>query len=110
MLYSGKHDATPSTATTYNERNWPKRPEGDKMNRFYFDTGVPRDGTNILYGDQVWRGGTKQIPFDADAPSNAKLLFICDWPDLEEGTQEGVIVREIFNSSLTGFAYFSCPS
>lgn len=86
------------------------------MNTFYFDTGVKPYCENCfglngkpigLYGRQVWRGGTKQIPFDYDAPLNATFLFACDNPDLGESKLENVIVREIFNSDLLSkYAYF----
>lgn len=77
---------------------------------FYFNTGVNQYGFNSgkLSRGQIWRNGTKQIPFDcADVPERAVFLFACDNPDLKKG-QEGFIVREILNSALLSkFAYFS---
>lgn len=61
-----------------------------------------------LYADQVWRGGTKQIPFEADAPPKARLMFLCDDPNLSESTLPNVIVKEVFNTSMTSkYAYFN---
>ena len=79
------------------------------MRTMYFDTGVTPHGHKppiTLYKDQVWRNGTKQIPFDVDAPENATLMFACDNPDLPESKIPNVIVREMFNTSmLSRFAY-----
>jgi hypothetical protein len=78
------------------------------MNTFYFDTGVTPNNNPNLWADQVWRNGTKQIPFDADAPKNARLLFLCPNSDLPESKIPGVIVREVFNTSMCSkYAYFS---
>jgi hypothetical protein len=80
------------------------------MNKFYFNTGVVPHGHNPpipLCKGQVWLGGTKQIPFDADAPEDAELLFLCDNPDLPESKLDNVIVREVSNTSMVSrFAYF----
>ena len=77
------------------------------MNKFYFDTGVSPKSGSPLYADQVWRGGTKQIPFEADAPKNATLMFLCNKPDLPESKIPNVIVREVFNTSMVSkYAYF----
>lgn len=79
------------------------------MNTFYFNTGVKQSYNNLTNG-QVWKNGVKQIPFDADAPKNASLLFLCDSPDsidLSESTSEGIIVREVLNTVLLSkYAYF----
>lgn len=78
------------------------------MHTFYFDTGVKPWNNPNLWADQVWRGGTKQIPFDADAPEDAVLMFLCDNPDLPEAKSPNVIVREVFNTSLCSkYAYFT---
>lgn len=77
------------------------------MNRFYFNTGVTPDNNPHLWDDQVWRNGTKQVPFEADAPADAQLMFLCDKPDLPEAEIPGVIVREVFNTSMISkYAYF----
>ena len=85
---------------------------GHDMKTFYFNTGVTPFGHSnppmTLGAGEVWRGGTKQIPFDCkDVPDNASFMFACDNPSLRESTYENVIVREIFNSTLCSkFAYF----
>lgn len=84
------------------------------MHTFYFNTGVrqgyvgPGSTKPVpLCKGQVWRGGVKQIPFDADAPENAELLFLCDNPDLPESKLENVIVREVSNTTMCSkYAYF----
>ena len=85
------------------------------MNTFYFNTGVvPYGHSNPPIGltkGQVWRGGTKQIPFDADAPKKSILLFASDNPNCIEKIIPGVIVCEIFNTSLIGkYAYMKVIS
>ena len=77
------------------------------MNTFYFDTGVSYANYPYLFGRQICKGGTKQIPLDADAPANATLLFMCDDPNLPESKCPNVIVRETFNTDmLSKYAYF----
>lgn len=77
------------------------------MNRFYFDTGVRPVNNPNLWGNEVWRNGTKQVPFDADAPKDAHLMSLCDNPHLPESDTPGVIVREVFNTSMCSkYAYF----
>lgn len=74
------------------------------MNTFYFNTGVR--GYPTTKG-QVYRNGVKQIPFDANAPANALLMFLCDNPNLPESEQPGVIVREVVNTTMISkYAYF----
>ena len=80
-------------------------------NTFYFNTGVKPYGYSnppmSLSKGQVWRRGTKQIPFDADAPADATLLYLCNTPDLIESTCPGVIVREVSNTTICNkYAYF----
>ncbi|MDA3779891.1 MAG: hypothetical protein PF487_06685 [Bacteroidales bacterium] len=88
------------------------------MNRFYFNTGVkPNNSVNSKYVSKfpfeyhkkignVIRGGVLQCPFDCDAPKNAKLMFLCNNPELDEGKAENVIVREVFNTSMSSkYAY-----
>jgi len=82
------------------------------LQTFYFDTGVrPYGHSNppmILSEGQVWKDGTKQIPFDCeDVPSGALFMFACPKADLPESKYPFVIVREIHNSTLgSKFAYF----
>ncbi|GJQ44010.1 MAG: hypothetical protein JETCAE03_35080 [Ignavibacteriaceae bacterium] len=80
------------------------------MRTFYFNTGVRPENNPNLFGNQVWRGGTKQIPFtcDIDESSRVKFLFACDNPNLEESKSENVIVKEIQepNGLLSKYAYF----
>ena len=80
------------------------------MNTFYFNTGVrPERVSNFPYEYHREVGnvirGTLCIPFDCDAPKDAKLLFMCGDDTLP---REGdVIVREVFNtSSQSKYAYF----
>lgn len=83
------------------------------MKTFYFNTGVRFADYPTLYGRQVNRGGVKQIPFDvADTvPDNAVLLFLCDYPDLRESKQEGVIVEPVYNTDIIStYAYFKIPA
>jgi len=82
------------------------------MNTFFFNTGVvPFHNPPVKLSEgQVWRDGTKQIPFDCDnVPENAVFMFACDNPDLQEYKDPGetVIVRLIHNSTLCSkYAYF----
>jgi hypothetical protein len=72
----------------------------------YFDTGCRPHNSPNLHKGQVWRNGTKQIPFDVDAPESATLLFLCDNPELPEATDPAVLVREVFNTAmLSRYAY-----
>ena len=76
------------------------------MKTFYFNTGVrPESGAKLQDG-QVWLNGTKQIPFDCkDVPEDSTFLCACDKENLY--TQENVIMREIYNSTIISkFAYF----
>lgn len=78
----------------------------DAMRTMYFNTGCTPNNSPNLYKDQVWRNGTKQIPFDVDAPETARLLFLCDDPNAPETKIPGVIVREVFNTSMSSrYAY-----
>ena len=82
------------------------------MRTFYFNTGVKPHNCNGLYGNQIWRGGTKQIPFDVsdDIPNNAALLFLCDNPNLPDAKYPGVIVTPVFNTDMISkYAYFKIP-
>jgi hypothetical protein len=77
------------------------------MTTFYFDTGVTPHNNPHLWADQVWRKGTKHIPFTADAPEDATLLFLSNNPDLPEKDYPGIIVREVSNTSIgSKYAYF----
>lgn len=76
------------------------------MRTMYFDTGCTPENSPGLYKGQVWKNGTKQIPFDVDAPENATLLFLSDKLDDETTLIPGIIVREVFNTSmLSRYAY-----
>ena len=79
------------------------------MNTFYFNTGVKPENSSVLYGDQIWRGGVKQIPFECDAPENAIFQFACDFNNLPESKLNNWLVAEIKNpneSMLSKYAYF----
>jgi hypothetical protein len=78
------------------------------MTTFYFDTGVNPNGHN-LYGQQIVRNGTVQIPFRCEGvPSSATLMFACDNPNLPESKYEWVMVAAIEPGSdmVSKFAYF----
>jgi len=80
---------------------------------FYFNTGVtPQNGTPDnpipLMEGQIWRGGTKQIPFQCeDVPDGAVFKFASPYPDVQG--HENYIVREILEGSamMSKYAYFS---
>lgn len=86
------------------------------MKTFYFNTGVHGNHTPPikLYGNQVWRGGTVQIPFECDGvPDNAVFLFGADDPCLRESKQAGVLVVPVVQPNegfLSRFAYFRTPA
>lgn len=80
-----------------------------ELETFYFDTGCRPINSPKLYKDQVWRNGTKQIPFKVAAPKGSTLLFLCDNPDLPEGKVLGVIVKEAQSSMLSRYAYMRLP-
>jgi hypothetical protein len=76
------------------------------MRTMYFNTGCTPINSPNLHADQVWKNGTKQIPFDVDAPESATLLFLCDDPNMPESRMSGVIVREVSNTSMISkYAY-----
>ena len=80
-----------------------------QIQRFKFNTGVHISSGAPLYDDQFWDGnGVKCIPFDCeDVPEGARFAFAASVSDLGH---EGMIVREILNSSiLSRFAYFHPP-
>jgi hypothetical protein len=82
------------------------------MTTFYFNTGVrPENCEGKLYGRQVWRNGTKQIPFTCeDVPDHSVFMFACDNNELSESKLDNVIVRPIVDAGpkgmLSKFAYF----
>jgi hypothetical protein len=82
------------------------------MKTFYFDTGVVPYGhipPIVLSEGEVWRGGTKQIPFQCeDVPDDAIFQFACSNPSLNESKY--LLVRKIHNSALVSeYAYFQVP-
>ena len=76
------------------------------MNKFRFNTGVKIwDNPHILGGIDSGNG-TVVIPFEADAPKDAKLAFLSDSPDLDKGNK--LLKCEVKNSKLISkFAYFN---
>jgi len=85
------------------------------MKTFYFNTGVrpqwhPHPGLVIpatCTKGMVLRGGTKQIPFDADVPENAIFMYGCDDPNHLEGKSPNVIVARLENTILLSkYGYF----
>lgn len=80
------------------------------LNTFYFDTGVQIARYPRLFDGQVAINGTKQIPFDADAPIDSHLICLCDNPTLLHRLAPGVIVREVFNTTIgVKYAYLRLP-
>ena len=85
------------------------------MKTFYFNTGVKPctiHNPEFAYdyhkkAGHTIKNGTLQIPFDCEAPDNAKLLFLCDNPSLPQAQSEGVVVCKIFNTTMiSSYAYF----
>ncbi len=76
------------------------------MNEFRFNTGVKIwDNPNISGGVDSGNG-TIVIPFEADAPKDAKLAFLSDCSDLDKNG--GLLKCEVKNSKLLSkFAYFN---
>jgi len=63
-----------------------------------------------MYKDEVWRGGTKQIPFEADAPEGSRVLFLSDDPTFPESRCPGVLVCPITSRVLLSkYGYFVLP-
>lgn len=78
------------------------------LNRFYFDTGVRPPSP--LHADQVWRNGTKQIPFDCEAPIGSELVCCVGTPDVKILESPFLKSFPIFNTSLlASYAYFRLP-
>lgn len=78
---------------------------------YYFNTGVKPESGSKLFGCQVWKGGTKQIPFICeDVPDNATFLFACDNENLPEAKESNVVVKRILDNKpgglVSNFAYF----
>jgi hypothetical protein len=79
------------------------------MKTFYFNTGVSlKKETKIYKGQAISSNGVVLIPFQCENISDeAKFMFACDYPDLEESKMPNVIVRKILNSTLVSkYAYF----
>ena len=81
---------------------------------FYFNTGVRPWNRSKLFGEQIWKDGTIQIPFTCEnVPNGAKFLFACNIHDCWELRLKSIIVRRILdyghNGLLSKFAYFSVP-
>ncbi len=77
------------------------------LNKFYFNTGVKRQNSSASIPGHEWSSNNvKVIPFECDAPKDARLMFCCDNPDLPESKSENVIVREMFNTVMVSkYAY-----
>ena len=75
------------------------------MNKFRLNTGVKIwDNPHILGGVDSGNG-TVVIPFEADAPKDSKLAFLCDSPDLNKDGK--YLVCEVKNSKIKSkFVYF----
>lgn len=73
------------------------------MRTMYFDTGCTPANSPHLFKGQVWRNGTKQIPFDVDAPESATLMFLCSNPNEPEALMPGVIVRKVHSTYLENY-------
>ena len=78
---------------------------------FYFNTGVRPESGSPLFGRQIWKDGTKQIPFTCDnVPDNSIFLFACDSENHHRLKSPCIIVRRIIDNGpkglLSKFAYF----
>lgn len=81
----------------------------EKTTTFFFNTGVKPESGSKLFGKQIWKNGTKQIPFTCkNVPDNAIFVFACSDNKLPEAKY--MIVREILDSGTDGilskYAYF----
>ena len=77
------------------------------MNKFQFNTGVNiKDYPNNIEGGVVSGNGTIVIPFEADAPKDAKLAFLSDYSDLDKYNK--LLKCEVKNTKMKSkFAYFN---
>ena len=77
------------------------------MNKFYFNTGVStKNHPNNVEGGIVRGNGTIVVPFEADAPKDAKLVFLSDYSDLDKHNE--LLKCEVKNTKLKSkFAYFN---
>jgi len=76
------------------------------MKTYYFNTGVKPYNHGKLVEGEVYINNELHIAFDCEnVPENAIFKCLCDNPNLP---YSGNIVREIFNTKLTGskYAYF----
>ncbi len=77
------------------------------MVTFCFNTGVKHDNSTVLPNVKGWAARIKPITFEADAPPNARMMFLSNNAELPEAKGKDVIVREIFNTvMLSQCAYF----
>jgi hypothetical protein len=76
------------------------------MNRFTFNTGVKIWDNPHIKGGVDSGNGTVVIPFEANAPKDAKLAFLSDNSNLDK---DGEFLKcEVKNSALLSkFAYFN---
>tara|TARA_R110000851_G_scaffold39729_7_gene100724 strand:+ start:1432 stop:1716 length:285 start_codon:yes stop_codon:yes gene_type:complete len=83
---------------------------------FYFNTGVKPWNTNGLFGRQVWKDGTKQIPFECqDVPEGAVFLMGSSSEEVPSGYGHSRIIRREIKDwedglgMMSKYAYFRLP-
>lgn len=84
------------------------------MKTRYFNTGVRAyHVTNFPFeyhkeqGHRIDANGVLSIPFDCEAPDNAKLMFLCNNPELPESKNDNVLVVSVSNTTMISkYAYF----
>ena len=75
------------------------------MNKFKLNTGVHIKDNPHIEGGIDSGNGIVVIPFEADAPKHAKLVFLSDFSDLDKYNK--LLKCEVKNSKLKSkFAYF----
>jgi hypothetical protein len=77
------------------------------MNKFRFCTGVKILDNPHIEGGIDSGNGVVVIPFEADAPENAKLAFCSDYPHHSHKNGKELLRCEIKNSKIISkYAYF----
>lgn len=87
------------------------------MTTHYFDTGVGYPGSHTnpplaLYGRQVVRGGSVQIPFECEVPSNAIFKFASNDPEADKSGKlyrTEIADREVPGGLTSRYAFFLIP-
>ena len=76
------------------------------MNEFWFNTGAKVNDNPHIEGGIDSGNGVVVIPFEANAPKNAKLAFLSNYSNLDKDNNK-LLKCEVKNSKLKSkFAYF----